>query len=78
MNTAWTVTNGQVCTKIQNTYKRKEYGLSKMASPLPRNVALREAKFDTFGGLYCTYISTFCLICPNSISNKNGEENLNF
>ena len=55
MNTAWTVTNGQICTKVQNTYKRKEYGMSKMASPLPRNVALREAKFDTFGSLFCTY-----------------------
>ena len=25
-----------------------------MASPLPRNFTLREAKFDTFVGLYCT------------------------
>ena len=30
----------------------------KMASPLPRNFTLREAKFDTFVGLYC--ITVYC------------------
>ena len=29
-----------------------------MASPLPRNFTLREAKFDTFVGLYC--ITVYC------------------